>query len=125
MTSKFTALVEFISGTFTFSLIGELVLQPVLMFLMILQSSLVKKTKTTKKVVDGIVGVTGLIIAGLTIKTIIDAVGEIYYVDILVGLALPIILSIIYLPVAYLFAFYFGILLFHVIFAFIVCTNKY
>lgn len=103
---KFTALVEFISGTFTFSLIGELVLQPVLVFLMILQSSLVKKTETTKKVVDGIVGVTGLIIVGLTIKTIIDAVGEIYYVDILVGLTLPIILSIIYLPVAYLFALY-------------------
>ena len=103
---KFTALAEFISGTFTFSLIGELVLQPVLVFLMILQSSLVKKTETTKKVVDGIVGVAGLIIVGLTIKNIIDAVGEIYYVDIVVGLTLPIILSIIYLPVAYLFALY-------------------
>lgn len=103
---KFTALVEFITGTFTFSFLGELILQPVLVVLMIMQSSLVKKTEATKKVVDGIVGIAGLIIIGLTVKSIVDAVGEIYFVDILVGLVLPIILSIIYLPVAYLFALF-------------------
>lgn len=103
---KFTALVEFITGTFTFPFIGELILQPVLVFLMILQSSLVKKTEATKKVVDGIVGIAGLIIMGLTIKSIVEAIDEIYFMDILIGLALPIILSIIYLPVAYFFALY-------------------
>lgn len=103
---KFTALVEFITGTFTFSFIGEMILQPILVILMIMQSSLVKKTEATKKIVDGIVGIAGLIIIGLTIKSIIDSIGEVYFVDILVSLALPIILSIIYLPVAYLFALY-------------------
>ena len=103
---KFTALVEFITGTFTFSFIGEMILQPILVILMIMQSSLVKKTEATKKVVDGIVGIAGLIIIGLTIKSIVDSIGEVYFVDILVGLALPIILSIIYLPIAYLFALY-------------------
>lgn len=103
---KFTALVEFITGTFTFPFIGEMILQPVLVILMIMQSSLVKKTESTKKVVDGIVGIVGLIIIGLTIKSIVDSIGEVYFVDILVGLVLPIILSIIYLPVAYLFALY-------------------
>lgn len=103
---KFTALVEFITGTFTFSFIGEMILQPVLVVFMILQSSLVKKTEAAKKVVDSIVGITGLIIIGLTVKSISDSIGEVYFVDILVGLVLPIILSIIYLPVAYLFALY-------------------
>ncbi len=103
---KFTALVEFITGTFTLSFIGELILQPILVVLMIMQSSLVKKTEATKKVVDCIVGIAGLIIIGLTVKSIVDSIGEVYFVDILVGLLLPIILSIIYLPVAYLFAIY-------------------
>lgn len=103
---KFTALVEFITGTFTLSFIWELILQPILVVLMIMQSSLVKKTEATKKVVDCIVGIAGLIIIGLTVKSIVDSIGEVYFVDILVGLLLPIILSIIYLPVAYLFALY-------------------
>ncbi len=103
---KFTALVEFITGTFTFTFIGEMILQPVLIILMIMQSSLVKKTEATKKVVDGIVGIAGLVIIGLTIKSIVDSIGQVYFVDILVGLVLPIILSILYLPVAYLFALY-------------------
>ena len=103
---KFTALVEFVTGTFTFPFIWEIVLQPVLFFLMILQSSLVKKTASTKKVVDGLVGIVGLIIIGFTIKAAVDSIGEIHFVDILVGLALPIILSIVYLPVAYFFALY-------------------
>ena len=103
---KFTALVEFLTGTFTFPIIGELILQPLLVFFVILESSLVKKTEATKKVVDGLIGIAGLIIIGLTIKSMADSIGEIYFVDILVGLALPIILSIIYLPVAYFFALY-------------------
>lgn len=103
---KFTALVEFVTGTFTFPIIGELILQPLLVFFVILESSLMKKTEATKKVVDGLIGIAGLIIIGLTIKSIADSIGEIYFVDILVGLALPIILSIIYLPAAYFFALY-------------------
>ena len=103
---KFTALLEFVTGTFTFPLGWEMVLQPVLFFLMILQSSLVKKTESSKKVVDGLVGIIGLVIIGFTIKALVDSIGEIYFVDILVGLSLPIILSIVYLPVAYFFALY-------------------
>jgi hypothetical protein len=103
---KFTALVEFVTGTFTFPIIGELMLQPILVFFVILESSLVKKTETTKKVVDGLIGIAGLIIIGLTIKSMVASIGEIYFVDILVGLVLPIVLSIIYLPVAYFFALY-------------------
>lgn len=103
---KFTALVEFITGTFTFSFIGELILQPVLIFLMILQSSLVEKTEATKKAVDVLVGIAGLIIIGFTVKSVVNSIGEVYFVDVLVGLALPIILSIIYIPVAYFFALY-------------------
>lgn len=103
---KFAALVEFITGTFTFHIIGELILQPLLVFFMILQSSLVKKTETAKKITDSLIGIAGLIIIGLTIKSVIDSIGGIYFIDILVGLILPVILSIVFLPVAYFFALY-------------------
>ena len=64
---RFTALVEFVTGTFTFPIIGELILQPLLVFFVILESSLVKKTESTQKVVDGLIGIAGLIIIGLTL----------------------------------------------------------
>lgn len=101
---KLTALAEFITGTFTFSFIVELILQPALVLLMIMQSSLVEKTDAVKKIIEGIVVATGLTIIVLTIKSMVESIGEIYFMDIVVGLTLPIMLSIIYLPIAYFFA---------------------
>lgn len=103
---KFTALVEFITGTFTFHIIGELILQPILVFLMILQSSLINKTEAVQKFIDRLVGISGLIILGLTIKSVVDSIGNIQFIDITVGFLLPIILSTLYLPVSYIFAVY-------------------
>lgn len=103
---KFAALVEFITGTFTFHIIGELILQPLLVFFLILQSSLIKKTEAVKKFVDGLLGIAGLMILGFTIKSAVDSIGDIQFIDITVGLLLPIILSVLYLPVAYIFAVY-------------------
>ncbi len=103
---KFVALVEFFTGTFTFHIILELILQPLLVIFMILQSTLIKKTEKVKKIIDGLVGILGLGILALTIISAINSIGSIQFIDIIVGLALPIVLSTLYLPVAYFFAVY-------------------
>lgn len=103
---KFAALVEFFTGTFTFHIVLELLLQPLLVLFMILQSTLVKKTESVKKFIDGLVAIFGFGILALTIKSAIDSIGSIQFIDIVVGLILPIVLSIFYLPVAYFFAVY-------------------
>lgn len=103
---KFTALVEFFTGTFTFHIIFESILQPILFILMILQSTLVKKSEKTQKSIDGFVGLFGLGIIALTIKSAIDSINSVQFIDIAVGFVLPMVLSILYLPVAYFFAVY-------------------
>jgi len=65
-----------------------------------------KEQHSAKKIVDTLVGITGLIIIVFTIKNAIDSIGNIEFVDICVSFPLPILLSIIYMPVAYFFAIY-------------------
>jgi len=103
---KFTAFTEFITGTFTFNIVIELILQPVLLLFTILQVTAKDKDEKVKKFIDSLIGITGIVIIILTIKSIIDSVDDIQYVDILVGLILPLVLSVLYLPVAYFFAVY-------------------
>lgn len=103
---KFTALTEFITGTFTFHILIELILQPILFFCVILQVSAKDESEKTKKVVDNIIGIIGIVIIMLTIKSAVDGIGGIQFVDVLMGLFLPIVLSVLYLPVAYFFALY-------------------
>ena len=103
---KFTAFTEFITGTFTFNIVIELILQPVLLLFTILQVTAKDKGEKVKKFIDSLIGITGIVIIILTIKSIIDSVDDIQYVDILVGLILPLVLSVLYLPVAYFFAVY-------------------
>lgn len=103
---KFAALAEFFTGTFTFHIFLELFLQPLLVLFMLLQSTIVEKTESVKKLIDGLVAILGFGILVLTIKSAIDSVGSIQFIDIVVGLTLPIVLSLFYLPVAYFFAVY-------------------
>lgn len=103
---KFVALVEFFTGTFTLPIILELILQPVLVIFIILQSTLIKKTEKVKKFIDGLAGFLGLGILALMIISVINSIGSIEFVDIIIGLTLPIVLSTLYLPVAYFFAVY-------------------
>lgn len=101
---KFTALVQFFSGTFTFNIVIELLLQPILVFFVLLQFAAKDKDIPVKKFADGIVGFTVLLILFFTIKSAINAVGTIELIDICISFTLPIILSILYLPISYLFA---------------------
>ncbi len=103
---KFAALVEFITGTFTFHIVVEIILQPILVLFVVLQVTAERKEHSVKKFVDRIVGVTGLLIIALTIKSAIEAFNDIKIIDITVSFVLPIVLSVLYLPVAYFFAVY-------------------
>lgn len=103
---KFAALVEFITGTFTFHIVIELILQPLLVIFIVLQLKAKKKSNSFKKAVEIIIGITGLIILILTIISIINSIGDIKFIDLTVGLFLPVVLSILYMPIAYFFALY-------------------
>lgn len=103
---KFAALAEFITGTFTFHIIIELILQPLLLIFIVLQSASKNTSSAVKKFIDTLVGVTGLVIIILTVMSVINSIGNIKFIDITVSLFLPIVLSILYLPVAYFFAVY-------------------
>ena len=104
---QFAALAEFITGTFTFPIVVELILQPILVIFVVLQSTAEKtQDNKVKKFIDVIVAIAGFVILALTVKSIIDAIGNIAFLDIAVSFVLPIILSVLYLPVAYCFAVY-------------------
>lgn len=104
---KFTALVEFITGTFTFPLAVELILQPILLFFALLQLMAGKdEYRSIKKLIDAIVAIVGFSVLAFTVKAAIDAIGNTQFIDIAIGFILPIVLSVLYLPIAYCFAVY-------------------
>lgn len=105
---KFTALVEFFTGTFTFNIVVEFILQPVLVLFILLQA--VADTKEeyimVKKLMNWIVSVIVLIIIGFTIRTAIISSSDITAINIIVSFCLPIFFSLLYLPFAHGFAVY-------------------
>lgn len=105
---KFSAIVEFISGTFTFPFITELIIQPVIMFVFLLQAIAEReeKYKEVKKLLDWVIAIGGLILTYYTVKVAISTYSELGTVDLIVSFAIPILFSIAYLPVAYLLAVY-------------------
>lgn len=105
---KFTALIEFFTGTFTFNIIVEFILQPVIVFTVLLHTmaSLKNKHKKVEKFMSGVISLIGIIVLAFTFKTAIDSIGSVEGIDIIVGFCLPISLSILYVPVAYFLAVY-------------------
>lgn len=105
---KFVVLVEFFTGTFTFNIIVEFILQPVLVFFVLLQvvADTKEEYKLVKKLMNWIVSITGLIILGFTITTAIISFSDINAINIIVSFCLPIALSLLYLPFAHGFAVY-------------------
>lgn len=105
---KFVALVEFFTGTFTFNIVVEFILQPVLAFFLILQvvADTKEEYKSVKKLMNWIVSIAGLIILEFTIKTVIISFSDINAFNIIVSFCLPIVFSLLYLPFAHGFAVY-------------------
>lgn len=105
---KLTALIEFFTGTFTFNIIVELLLQPIIVFTVLLHTiaSLKNEHKKVEKFMSGVISLIGIIVLAFTFKTAIDSIGSVEGIDIIVGFCLPINLSILYVPVAYFLAVY-------------------
>jgi hypothetical protein len=105
---KFAVLVEFFISSFTFSLVAELILIPILIFLTLLQAVADRdlKYKSVSKLLTVLLSVLGLAVLGLTLRNAIAAYQDIGVIDLLVSFFTPIVFSLLYIPVAYLFAVY-------------------
>ena len=104
---KWTAILEFIMGSFTFSLVGELILQLFLGMLILLQASCKEeKYAQLKKCIDWLLVITGIVLIGFTVKVAIAEFSKFGLVDSLVSLFIPLVFSVFYLPVAYCMAIY-------------------
>ena len=103
---KFTTLVEFFISSFTFSLIGEFILQPILTFLLMLQvyAGIKEEYKRVKILLDWGITVLSLFIYVITIKNAIDSYEQLGVIELIISFFIPIVFSIIYLPIAYLLA---------------------
>lgn len=105
---RFTALVEFLSGTFTFSLIAELIIQPVVAFLFLLQevSKRDEKYSSVAKLISSILSVGGLWLLYATLKKAIEEYSQLNTTDLLVSFCIPLLFSLLYLPAALFLALY-------------------
>lgn len=121
---KFSAITEFITGTFTFPLHIEFIIQPAIAILVFFQVFTEKKEqyKNANNFFNFLVALTGFLIIFFTIREAIVSFNEVGSIDLFVSFFIPIVFSIAYIPVAYLFALYakYQILFMRVYF----CTDK-
>lgn len=105
---KYAALVEFFTGTFTFNILTEFIIQPILMLFLLLQavSETKDEYKQIKSLMNWIVPIAGFVILGFTIKNVINSITDSDVISILVSFCIPIVLSLFYLPFACFFAVY-------------------
>lgn len=105
---RLTAMVEFIVGTFTFSIWIELIMQPVIAFFVLLQtvSRFKREHIKLKKLMDWILTFIGFLILTFTIRAACGMYQEMNAVDTIVTFCVPIVFSVLYIPIAYLFALY-------------------
>ena len=108
---KFVVLLEYITGTYTFSFAIEMVLQPFLAFLVIIGTFVdcdsnknIENYKVIKKTCDFLLCLAGVVIFCFSIKELISSINTIVYQDVAFDLVSPIVLSVLFLPVAYLLA---------------------
>lgn len=108
---KFVVLLEYITGTYTFSFAIEMVLQPFLAFLVIIGTFVdcdsnknIENCKVIKKTCDFLLCLAGVVIFCFSIKELISSISTIVYKDVIFDLASPIVLSILFLPAAYFMA---------------------
>lgn len=103
---KFTVLVEFLTDTFTFSFLTELIIQPIISFLTILQvvSDTKEEYKTVSKLSNWIISIMGFVIISFTIKIAINEYKQVDHIQTIISFCLPPFLSLLYLPFAYGFA---------------------
>ena len=103
---KFIVLIEFFMGTFTFDFWIELILQAGIAFLTILQvvSGLKEENKRVQKLLDVILAIVGFVVFYHTIKAAMGAYTDVDPIELMVSFMIPIVLSVAFIPCAYLLA---------------------
>lgn len=105
---KFSVLVEFFLNTFTFSLVTELILQAILIFLTLLQAISETKDKyhDVKKMLDAVLAIVGIVLLFKTVQNAIESYQEYDVEGWIISLLIPLIFSVLYIPAAHLLAVY-------------------
>ncbi|GEL78699.1 hypothetical protein [Tenuibacillus multivorans] len=103
---KFIVIVEFLLSTITFSILTELILLPLLTFLILLETVATTKDEyyKVKKLLSFITAFVGFGILGLTLKKAIENYVTFNSLDLLIKFTIPIALSFLFIPIAYCFA---------------------
>jgi hypothetical protein len=105
---KFIVLIEFLFSTFTFNIYLELLMLPFITFIYLLEavSNSDEALKPAKKIFSGLLAIIGFTVFGFTLKIAINDYKLLGVYETLVVFLIPIALSVLYLPIAYLFAIY-------------------
>lgn len=105
---KLLVVLEFFFGTFTFSIITELIMQPILTFLILLQAVAETKEewKSVVKLLDVLLGITGFVILGFTVRSVMGNYQDVDPIATLISFCIPIVFSILFVPCAYILAVY-------------------
>jgi len=103
---KLTVLIEFFVGTFTFSFAKELILQPLLAFIVLLQvvSGTKEEWRLTKKFLDFSMAIISITILIFTVKAAMGSYADINPIDTIVSFCIPIVFSVLFIPCAYVLA---------------------
>lgn len=97
--------VEYLIAAFTFSIWVELLLVPTVTFIALIDAFAQTKTEyaSVRKVTGGLLAVIGFAVAGAALRDAFLALGHISLVSIARELALPVVLTVSLLPIAYAF----------------------
>ncbi|HLR35303.1 MAG TPA: hypothetical protein VK071_08265 [Tissierellales bacterium] len=107
---KFIILLEFIISTFTFPLGIELIIVPVftLLFLLEIVFDMKEEYKDVNKFISYILSISGFIILYKSFSLAIQNYKELNSIESLVTIITPIILTILYIPLIFIFRIYFN-----------------
>lgn len=103
---KFTILIEFFISSFTFNIIVEIVMLPVLAILFMFDAVADNKEeyKLVKKFMSGFLAFIGLVILAFTLRNAITSLSTLGGLDLLISFFIPLVFSILYLPFMFIFA---------------------
>jgi hypothetical protein len=104
----FIIFIEFLIGTFTFNLVTELILVPSATLLVLLNTvaSMDKTFKPVEKFLSFVQVILGFSVLYFSFKNAIHHYIEFKSIDLLITFSIPIIMTVIFLPLAYMFAIY-------------------
>lgn len=105
---KLSVFIDFFLNTFTFGIIAEFVLQGIIIFLSLLQaiSSTEEKYASAKKLFDALLAIIGFAVFFQTIRVAIYTYPNYDIEEWIITILIPLVLSILYIPMAYLMALY-------------------